>query len=144
MNKYEILYIIDNDVSEEDKAALVDRFSDLVVKLGGTVDGIDKWGTRKYAYPINDKNEGYYDIVDVPDFVKLAEAYGCVGMRAFTKDEAIECIKKANEINDRPVLIDFRVWKDAMVWPMVAAGDSNDNVTYMPGVKPLQRAGENE
>ena len=83
-------------------------------------------------------------IVDVPDFVKLAEAYGCVGMRAFTKDEAIECIKKANEINDRPVLIDFRVWKDAMVWPMVAAGDSNDNVTYMPGVKPLQRAGENE
>lgn len=37
-----------------------------------------------------------------PDFVKLAEAYGCVGMRAFTKDEAIECIKKANEINDRP------------------------------------------
>ena len=60
MNKYEILYIIDNDVSEEDKAALVDRFSDLVVKLGGTVDGIDKWGTRKYAYPINDKNEGYY------------------------------------------------------------------------------------
>ena len=43
-----------------------------------------------------------------------------------------------------PVLIDFRVWKDAMVWPMVAAGDSNDNVTYMPGVKPLQRAGENE
>ena len=50
MNKYEILYIIDNDVSEEDKAALVDRFSDLVVKLGGTVDGIDKWGTRKYAH----------------------------------------------------------------------------------------------
>ena len=84
------------------------------------------------------------DIPDQPDFVKLAEAYGCVGMRAFTKDEAIECIKKANEINDRPVLIDFRVWKDAMVWPMVAAGDSNDNVTYMPGVKPLQRAGENE
>ena len=80
----------------------------------------------------------------LPDFVKLAEAYGCVGMRAFTKDEAIECIKKANEINDRPVLIDFRVWKDAMVWPMVAAGDSNDNVTYMPGVKPLQRAGEND
>ena len=64
MNKYEILYIIDNDVSEEDKAALVDRFSDLVVKLGGAVDGIDKWGTRKYAYPINDKNEGYYVLMN--------------------------------------------------------------------------------
>lgn len=58
-------------------------------------------------------------------------------MRARTKEEAIECIRKANQINDRPVLIDFHVWKDAMVWPMVAAGDSNDNVTYMPGIKPL-------
>ena len=52
-------------------------------------------------------------------------------------NEAIECIRKANEINDRPVLIDFHVWKDAMVWPMIAAGDANDNVTYMPGIKPL-------
>ena len=75
--------------------------------------------------------------------IRHQDVFGAA-MRAFTKDEAIECIKKANEINDRPVLIDFRVWKDAMVWPMVAAGDSNDNVTYMPGVKPLQRAGENE
>ena len=90
-----------------------------------------------------DSKEGG-EFFDVPDFVKLAEAYGCVGLRAFTEDEAIDAINKANEINDRPVLIDFRVWKDAMVWPMVAAGDSNDNVTYMPGVKPLQRAGENE
>ena len=66
MNKYEILYIIDNDVDDNEKAALVDRFSDLVVKLGGTVDGIDKWGTRKYAYPINDKNEGYYVLMNFP------------------------------------------------------------------------------
>ena len=109
---------------------------------------VRQWQTLFYNHHYSATNlldgENTSDIVDVPDFVKLAEAYGCVGMRAFTKDEAIECIKKANEINDRPVLIDFRVWKDAMVWPMVAAGDSNDNVTYMPGVKPLQRAGENE
>jgi acetolactate synthase-1/2/3 large subunit len=109
---------------------------------------VRQWQTLFYEHHYSATNlldgENTSDIVDVPDFVKLAEAYGCVGMRAFTKDEAIECIKKANEINDRPVLIDFRVWKDAMVWPMVAAGDSNDNVTYMPGVKPLQRAGENE
>ena len=78
------------------------------------------------------------EIVDVPDFVKLAEAYGCVGMRAFTKEQAQECISKANAINDRPVLIDFRVWKDAMVWPMVAAGASNSDVTYKPGVQPLK------
>lgn len=77
------------------------------------------------------------EFFDVPDFVKLAEAYGCVGLRAFTEDEAIDAINKANEINDRPVLIDFRVWKDAMVWPMVAAGASNDEVIYKPGIKPL-------
>ena len=77
--------------------------------------------------------------LEVPDFVKLAEAYGCVGMRAFTEEEAVEAIKRANEINDRPVLIDFRVWKDAMVWPMVPAGASNDDVTYIPGVKPLRK-----
>ena len=109
---------------------------------------VRQWQTLFYDHHYSATNlldgENTPDIVDVPDFVKLAEAYGCVGMRAFTKDEAIECIKKANEINDRPVLIDFRVWKDAMVWPMVAAGDSNDNVTYKPGVKPLQRAGEND
>ncbi|RBP97419.1 acetolactate synthase large subunit [Bifidobacterium aemilianum] len=75
--------------------------------------------------------------VDVPDFVKLAEAYGCVGLRAFSQEEALAAIDKANAINDRPVLIDFRVWKDAMVWPMVAAGQSNDETTYRPGIKPL-------
>ncbi len=64
MNKYEVLYIIDNDVDDTEKTALVDRFSDLIVKLGGSVDGIDKWGTRKYAYPINDKNEGYYVLMN--------------------------------------------------------------------------------
>lgn len=64
MNKYEILYIIDNDIDNDAKSALVDRFSDLVVTLGGTVDGIDKWGTRKYAYPINYKTEGYYVLMN--------------------------------------------------------------------------------
>lgn len=81
------------------------------------------------------------EFFDVPDFVKLAEAYGCVGLRAFTEDEAIDAINKANEINDRPVLIDFRVWKDAMVWPMVAAGASNNEVAYRPGTQPLLHKG---
>ncbi|MDN6802484.1 MAG: thiamine pyrophosphate-dependent enzyme, partial [Bifidobacterium mongoliense] len=74
---------------------------------------------------------------DVPDFVTLAQAYGCVGMRARTKEEAVTAIERANAINDRPVLIDFRVWKDAMVWPMIAAGVSNDEVAYRPGINPL-------
>ena len=64
----------------------------------------------------------------VPDFVKLADAYGCVGLRAETVDEVDEVIKKALEINDRPVVIDFIVHRDAMVWPMVPSGVSNDMI----------------
>lgn len=148
------VWLIDGDgsfqmTSEELAAAFLDHTPVKIALLNNSVYGmVRQWQTLFYDHHYSATNlldgENTPDIVDVPDFVKLAEAYGCVGMRAFTKDEAIECIKKANEINDRPVLIDFRVWKDAMVWPMVAAGDSNDNVTYMPGVKPLQRAGENE
>ena len=148
------VWLIDGDgsfqmTSEELAAAFLDHAPVKIALLNNSVYGmVRQWQTLFYNHHYSATNlldgENMSDIVDVPDFVKLAEAYGCVGMRAFTKDEAIECIKKANEINDRPVLIDFRVWKDAMVWPMVAAGDSNDNVTYMPGVKPLQRAGENE
>ena len=140
------VWLIDGDgsfqmTSEELATAFHDHTPVKIALLNNSVYGmVRQWQTLFYDRHYSATNlldgENTPDIVDVPDFVKLAEAYGCVGMRAFTKDEAIECIKKANEINDRPVLIDFRVWKDAMVWPMVAAGDSNDNVTYMPGVKP--------
>lgn len=64
MNKYELLYIIDNDTSDEEKNSLVERFSELVTSLGGTVDAVDKWGTRKLAYPINDKPDGYYVLMN--------------------------------------------------------------------------------
>lgn len=60
MNNYQLLYIIENGIGDEEKTALIDKFSSLVESLGGTVDAIDKWGTRKYAYPINYKKEGYY------------------------------------------------------------------------------------
>lgn len=60
MNNYQILYIIDNGIGDEEKIALVDKFSSLVESLGGTVAGVDKWGTKRYAYPINYKKEGYY------------------------------------------------------------------------------------
>lgn len=60
MNNYQLLYIIENGIGDEEKQALVEKFSSLVESLGGTVDAIEKWGTRKYAYPINYKKEGYY------------------------------------------------------------------------------------
>ncbi|WP_181767194.1 acetolactate synthase large subunit [Streptomyces albidus (ex Kaewkla and Franco 2022)] len=71
-----------------------------------------------------------------PDFVKLAEAMGCVGIRCEDPDELDSVIEKANAINDRPVVIDFIVHEDAMVWPMVAAGTSNDEVMAARGVRP--------
>ena len=64
----------------------------------------------------------------VPDFVKLADAMGCVGLRCENADEVDATIEKAMSINDQPVVVDFRVNRDAMVWPMVAAGTSNDDI----------------
>ena len=64
MNSYELLYIIDNDLSDEGKEAIVNKINAVVTDNGGTVDGIDKWCTRKLAYAINYKTEGYYVLVN--------------------------------------------------------------------------------
>ncbi len=72
----------------------------------------------------------------VPDFPKLAEAMGCVGLRAETVEEVDEMINKALEINDRPVVVEFVVHKDAMVWPMVHAGTSNDDIQVARDMAP--------
>ncbi len=72
----------------------------------------------------------------IPDFVKLAEAYGCVGLSCESPGEVDATIEKAMEINDVPVVVDFRVHRDAMVWPMVAAGTSNDDIKYARDLAP--------
>ena len=64
----------------------------------------------------------------VPDFAKLAEAMGCVGLRCERPEDVDKTIAAAMEINDQPVVVDFNVFRDAMVWPMVAAGTSNDDI----------------
>ena len=64
----------------------------------------------------------------IPDFVKLAEALGCVGLRCERDEDVEDVINQARAINDRPVVIDFIVGADAQVWPMVAAGTSNDEI----------------
>ena len=69
---------------------------------------------------------------DLPDYVKWAEAMGCVAFRVDTPDEVVPTIEKANEINDRPVVIDFRTDYREKVYPMVAAGTSNDNIILGP------------
>jgi acetolactate synthase-1/2/3 large subunit len=66
----------------------------------------------------------------IPDFVKMAEAYGALGIRVTKKEEVDEAIKLALETNDRPVVIDFVVSADAMVWPLVPQGVGNSSVQY--------------
>ncbi|MGU3498850.1 acetolactate synthase large subunit [Mycobacterium sp. C31M] len=73
----------------------------------------------------------------IPDFVKLAEALGCVGLRCERAEDVESVIQQAREINDRPVVIDFIVGKDAQVWPMVAAGTGNDEIQAARGIRPL-------
>lgn len=72
----------------------------------------------------------------IPDFVKLAEAYGCVGLSCETPADVDSIIEKAMSINDVPVVVDFRVNRDSMVWPMVAAGKSNDEIKYARDLAP--------
>jgi acetolactate synthase-1/2/3 large subunit len=72
----------------------------------------------------------------IPDFVKLAEAYGCVGLRCERPEDVDAVIKKAMEINDVPVVVDFVVHQDAMVWPMVPAGTSNDTIQIARDMAP--------
>jgi acetolactate synthase-1/2/3 large subunit len=73
---------------------------------------------------------------DFPDFVKLADAYGCVGLRCDSAEDVDATIEKAMSINDAPVVVDFRVHKDAMVWPMVAAGTSNSDIKVARDMAP--------
>ncbi|MEO7263096.1 MAG: acetolactate synthase large subunit [Jatrophihabitantaceae bacterium] len=72
----------------------------------------------------------------IPDFVKLADALGCVGLRCETAADVDATIEKAMSIDDQPVVVDFTVGKDAMVWPMVAAGTSNDEIIAARGIRP--------
>ncbi|HUZ36914.1 MAG TPA: acetolactate synthase large subunit [Streptosporangiaceae bacterium] len=72
----------------------------------------------------------------IPDFVKLAEAYGCVGLRCEDAAGVDAVIEEAMKIDDRPVVIDFIVHRDAMVWPMVAAGTSNDDISVARDMAP--------
>jgi acetolactate synthase-1/2/3 large subunit len=100
----------------------------IAVINNGSLGMVRQWQTLFY--------EGRYSNTDLkagrakylPDIVMLAEAMGCVGLRCETADEVDATIEKAMAITDAPVVIDFVVGKDAMVWPMVAAGTSNDDI----------------
>lgn len=92
---------------------------------------VRQWQTLFYdgRHSFTDLNTGH-DTVMVPDFVKMADAYGALGIRVRTPEEVEPAIRLAMETNDRPVVIDFIVSRDAMVWPMVPQGVGNSSVQY--------------
>jgi acetolactate synthase-1/2/3 large subunit len=110
----------------------------------GSLGMVRQWQTLFYDERYSNTDLGTHPQPDaprtglrrVPDFVKLAEALGCVGLRCESADEVDATIEKAMAIEDAPVVVDFVVYPDAMVWPMVAAGASNDDIRVARDLAP--------
>jgi acetolactate synthase-1/2/3 large subunit len=106
----------------------------------GALGMVRQWQTLFYNERYSNTNLGDRKAelrgTRVPDFVKLADAYGCIGLRCERKEDVDTVIEQAMAINDQPVVIDFIVHKDAMVWPMVAAGTSNSDIKFARGIAP--------
>ncbi|WP_093593121.1 acetolactate synthase large subunit [Lentzea waywayandensis] len=108
----------------------------IAVINNGNLGMVRQWQTLFYGERYSNTDLGTHKH-RIPDFKLLAEALGCVGLRAETREEVDEVIGKALEINDRPVVVDFVVGKDAQVWPMVAAGTGNSEIMAARGIRPL-------
>ncbi|MFD6395423.1 acetolactate synthase large subunit [Nocardia sp. NPDC060249] len=102
----------------------------------GNLGMVRQWQTLFYEQRYSNTDLGTHSL-RIPDFVKLAEALGCVGIRVEKESEVEDAIRQAQAITDRPVVIDFIVGKDAQVWPMVASGTSNDEIMFARGIRPL-------
>jgi acetolactate synthase-1/2/3 large subunit len=98
---------------------------------------VRQWQTLFYEgrYSNTDLNTGH-DTVRIPDFVKLGKAYACASFRCEREEDIDATIQKALEINDRPVVIDFVVSPNSMVWPMVPSGVSNDQIQVARNMTP--------
>jgi acetolactate synthase-1/2/3 large subunit len=101
----------------------------------GNLGMVRQWQTLFYNQRYSNTDLGTHKH-RVPDFVKLAEALGCIGLRCENTADVDKTIEAAMAIDDAPVVVDFVVGKDAMVWPMVAAGTSNDEIMFARGVRP--------
>jgi acetolactate synthase-1/2/3 large subunit len=106
----------------------------------GNLGMVRQWQTLFYNQRYSNTNLGDRKTelrgTRIPDFVKLAEAYGCIGLRCERKEDVDAVIEQAMAINDQPVVVDFIVHQDAMVWPMVAAGASNDDISFARDLAP--------
>ncbi|MCA1821652.1 MAG: acetolactate synthase large subunit [Pseudonocardia sp.] len=101
----------------------------------GSLGMVRQWQNLFYSERYSQTDLGTHS--RIPDFVKLAEALGCVGLRCEAEPDVDRVIGQAMEIDDRPVVIDFVVGKDAQVWPMVAAGTGNNDIMAARDIRPL-------
>lgn len=95
---------------------------------------VRQWQTLFYNERYSETNLHSHSF---PDFVRLAEAYGAYGLRCESTEQVDATIEKAMSMNDAPVVIDFVVHQDAMVWPMVAAGTSNSDIKVARDMAPV-------
>ncbi len=102
----------------------------------GNLGMVRQWQTLFYGERYSQTELGTHKH-RIPDFKLLAEAYGCLGLRCESKEDVDGTIEAAMNCNDRPVVVDFTVGKDAQVWPMVAAGTGNDQIMAARGIRPL-------
>jgi acetolactate synthase-1/2/3 large subunit len=106
----------------------------------GNLGMVRQWQTLFYDGRYSNTKLGTTGPARIPDFVKLADALGCVGLRCEDASDIDATIEKAMSINDAPVVVDFVVGPDAMVWPMVAAGTSNDEILAARDLRPTWNA----
>ncbi|MGH2720936.1 MAG: acetolactate synthase large subunit [Actinomycetota bacterium] len=128
------VWCIDGDgcfqmTNQELATMTVDRIhTKIAIINNGYLGMVRQWQELFYQERYSEVEFGF----DVPDYVKLAEAFGCVGLRVDSPDEVDAVIEKARGIDDRTVVIDFRCNSRAMCYPMVAAGTSNDDIILGP------------
>jgi acetolactate synthase-1/2/3 large subunit len=126
----ELVYAIDGDgcfqmTPQELITASVERIPIKVAVINNGAHGMVKqWQTLFYNGRLSASDLGR----ETPDYVKLAEAMGCVGLRAETPDEVAPVIEKSLAVHDRPVVVEFVTDPEEMVFPMVPAGGSNDDI----------------
>jgi len=106
----------------------------VAVMNNGSLGMVRQWQTLFYEGRYSQTNLGTRRFI--PDFVKLADALGCAAMRCEKAADVDETIEAAMAIDDQPVVVDFVVGQDAMVWPMVASGASNDDILSARGLRP--------
>jgi len=107
----------------------------------GNLGMVRQWQNLFYAERYSQTDLGTHKH-RIPDFKLLAEAMGCVGLRAESREDVDRVIHEAMAINDQPVVIDFVVGADAQVWPMVAAGTGNDQIMAARDIRPLFESDE--